>query len=154
MSLAMQPTVVPCLIREATDAETPLILQTWVRSYDRLMPAREKTWGKSRADWIHHVASACLARDGASVVEYEGVPDAVLGWVCGRSDAKNKTVHYVYVKKDARQMGLATQLLEALFGRHPSEVHGARMTHRPHPKQRFKVNAIGWYWKPLSPEEL
>lgn len=154
VSLALNPQQVGVLLREAKPDEEPFILQSWVRSYDQLMPASAKTHGMSRVDWIHNVARCCLARDGAAVV-VTGEPEVVLGWVCGRSDhAKANTVHYVYVKKDARKMGIATQLLEALLGRHPSEVRGVRMTARPATNQRFKVAHLGWQYKPLAPEEL
>lgn len=148
------PSSVALVVRESSGADRNFIMDTWVRSYDQIMPPRENTHGGTRWQWIRRCAESCLTKYGAGVIELESSPGIILGWVCGSTSVTPHELHFFYVRREARHQGLGAELLTALFGKHPSDVRGVRMTSRPAAKHRFKYNALGWQWKPLRLEEL
>lgn len=116
------------VLREAMPDDVPFIVHAWMRS--DLGPDRE------RVAW-------CLG-DGVTLV---AVTDGVLlGFACARPPS---TLHFVYVKRDARRFGIAQTLVNAMG------IRGrVRMTHRPRRELRALCNDRGYYWQPLTRAEL
>ena len=102
------PKSVAVQLREAAEEDHAFILDSWCKSYEPIMPAYERTHGLSRFAWTQWQAKKLLAMHGAAVVELESEPGAILGWVCGRyaPDEGWKVLHYVYVRAEARRVGL------------------------------------------------
>lgn len=137
-------------VRPASPDEHRFVLDSWVKSYQDLMPPYGRTHGLDRWGWTKRVAEWALATTPTVVLTLQDAPDVVLGWCCG----KPGLVHYIYVKGPARRQGLATELLGVVLGEHPSKVRGVRMTHRPGGRMRPVCNALGWQWEPVTLEEV
>ena len=135
------------VLRLATEEDMRFITDAWVKSYAGIMPDYAKTYGMSRWDWIKACATWCIANSQVALAHVETYPDAILGWGCGQPG----TMHYVYVLHEARRHGLGRMLIAGLGN---AERRGVRITHRPYPKLRKKVDALGWYWKPLTRDEV
>jgi GNAT superfamily N-acetyltransferase len=54
-----------------------------------------------------------VASHGVTVACHKDLPQVVHGWVCG--DAERRVCHFVYVKDDFRERGIARALLEFEF---------------------------------------
>jgi hypothetical protein len=137
-------------IRPASNDERAFVLDSWVKSYQDVMPLHARTYGLGRWGWMRRVAEWAIATTPTLVVTLTGAPEVVLGWCCG----KPGLVHYCYVKGPARKQGLATELLEAVLGEHPSKARAVRMTHRPQGRMRHLPAALGWQWEPVTLEEI
>lgn len=120
-------------IRYAVRTDTPFIVDSWLKSDQHTRQARDVGRGIYFANHSK-VVKAILARgDTRTLVAH--VPDnedAILGWAAMGLN----TAYYVYVRSDARRMGIARALLAPLLGR-----KGVDYTHAP---------AV---WVPLTPEE-
>jgi hypothetical protein len=136
------------LVRGAIESDRAFILDSWIKSYQSLMPAYAKSYGMSRWDWTKRAAEWCLNGGRAMVMYPDGHEDVILGWACAEGTS---TLHYVFVKHDVRKYGIARELVTALglYG-----ARGVRITHRPGSKLRAKCDAWGWQYRPLTREEL
>lgn len=83
-----------------------LIKSDWYLSY-----SRDKFWGNQNkyaidtqiwAQGLNFRIARLLAQCPPVVATFEAVPEEVLGWAC----RDQKTIHYLYVKKDFRRQGI------------------------------------------------
>ena len=120
------------MIRAVEPADLPYVRSTWLRSYSESEWAKLCTppsyWqemkhgGQAYYDGQRRLIEALLARFVVLVSEAE---DGLLdGWVCGWP---RTTLHYIYVRKSARDKGIAPALCSAL---HLEEGEPVRFTHR------------------------
>lgn len=134
-------------VRLAQAEELPLIMDSWMRSYEKLMPLHVNHYGLGRREWSRKLAAHCT-RTGLCFVAYvDDVPDIALGWACV---APPDVVHYVYVKHEARKMGIGRMLVRGCG----LQERGVRMTARPGRGVRKVTDAAGWQWRPLTMGEL
>lgn len=99
-------------LREATRADWPLILNSWLRSYADSAHARSMRRDVYDAGQ-HAVAMALLTRHGARCAVLDDASSVILGWACVSAG----TLHYVYVKHDFRHAGIG-RLLAGEFRQH------------------------------------
>ena len=98
--------MIPVAIRLGRPSDLPYVVDTWVkRGHDRgerLHAATARVRAiLARADSVLRVA--CLPDDS----------DAIIGWAAVTA-ADSPTLHYVYVRKDARNQGIARLLLAGI----------------------------------------
>ena len=100
----------PILIRPLRDADHPLILDSWVNSIRYSSPAF--FWVPSRIckTIYRRMLVRLLESRGAlfRVLVNEENEDQIFAWICG--DAR--VTHFVYVKEDFREEGLASLLID------------------------------------------
>src|ERR1700677_4935251 len=107
----------PIEIRPAYLEDIPFIFATWLRSY-----RHSSTFAKKISNDIyylrHHlVIDLILKREGSKVlvVHPQGEPDVILGYVVTEKQPDGaEVVHYTYVKKSFRRMGIAETLWKEL----------------------------------------
>src|SRR3981081_2592959 len=97
------------ITRSVLEHELPFVLDSWVKSYQALMPGYAATYGMSRWDWTKHCAQWATSHAVVMVAVVEDYPEVILGWAC----ADDATLHYAYTKSPLRRRGIATQLVEA-----------------------------------------
>ena len=134
-------------VRLATDADLPFIQDSWHRSAMRQLPTYAEHWGLGRAQWLSQQISHCIRTGLVFVAVVEDYPDVVLGWTCV---APTDVAHYVYVKHDARRMGIAKELLRGCG----LQERGVRMTFRPPKALRAVANARGWVYRAMTRKEM
>lgn len=111
--------------REMGIEDYPVVVSTWLRSYKAYWPVRSYfvTQGEERLHegyYWSHKPNVRLVLEGSMVgmvrggervrcvVAYDvGEPGLVLGWVCWEGEL----LHYVYVKKLARGLGVGRWLM-------------------------------------------
>lgn len=97
-------------VRPGTRDDYAFVIDSWLTSHEHStvgQDARGVYYQRQKA-----LIRAILARESTALrlAHAPGEPDAFLGWSCTAPTAKR--VYYVYVKRDARQLGIATSLLE------------------------------------------
>jgi GNAT superfamily N-acetyltransferase len=108
--------VIPVAIRLGRPSDLPYVVDSWVkRGHDRGERLRVATARVreilARPDSVLRVA--CLPDDS----------DAIIGWAVISTD-EPPTLHYVYVRKDARKQGIARLLLAGVPRQPKSEKPG------------------------------
>ena len=106
----------PIRIRPMTQGDEPLVLSSWKKSY-----ADAVDWARTEAGRAHYYThvNGVLPRllDGSRTAIACNPLDAehVFGWACvDRDESEGAVLHYAYVKRDYRGMGVARRLLESL----------------------------------------
>ena len=133
------------VVRPMAPDERAFVIDSWVRSYERLMRPHEPTWGLSRWAHVSRVAQWCMAHGAVRISSVAEHPDIVLGWCCFGKDR----LDYLYVKAAVRRRGIASELLASV-----GVPRGARVTHRPIPALRTEMDARGWQFRPLTKGEM
>lgn len=136
----------PLLVRAPREDELTFVRDSWLKSYSHSGFAVQR--GTRYWETQGGIATWCMSRGHVLVATNAEAPDVVLGWVCGaRAPA---TIDFVYVKSEARRLGVASLLVQAIVGGAPS----VRMTHRPWAELRAMVEKRGWYLAPIQEQEM
>ena len=138
------------VLRPAQASEIALISDSWVKSLGpkpRVGPLGDSymSIGQPRADvkispnlwWTAHRMVVGGILDGAAVIVavHPEHPDAVLGWIAfeagiGEGEEPTMTLHYCWVRKEARKRGIGQKLLLAALHTVPEDVEPRiRLTH-------------------------
>jgi GNAT superfamily N-acetyltransferase len=142
----------PCIltVRHMREDEYAFVLDAWKKGYAYSKFAMNR--GPRYWDEQDKIARFCMTRGTVLVATTEEAPDAALGWICGRREPA--TIDYIYVKSDARRLGVATGLFLALAGV-PWRQWRPRMTHRTWKRQlKALVEGVGWAFAPVSAVEM
>lgn len=103
--------------RDAYLEDVPFIFATWLRSYRHASAFARKISNEVYFARHHMVIDLILKRAGSkvSVAHPRGEPDVILGYVVSEKQPDGEdVVHYTYVKKSFRQMGVASALWKNL----------------------------------------
>jgi GNAT superfamily N-acetyltransferase len=109
-------------IREGTPADYGFVVSSWLEA-NRDAPMGGRYSGASTYRREHRrLIEIALRRSTLRIAHVLGAPTALVGWAA--YEEPTRIVHYVYVRRDMRRLGMATALLEP-FGKAP-----AIMTHK------------------------
>ena len=130
-------------IRNLLPADEPFIVDSWVE-------ANRETARAQDAGSVYYAEQKALVRDLISrptvTTRVAHVPDdvdAILGW-CVFDFGPKTVVHYVYVKRNARKLGVARALLEQLI---PLDCY---YSHRPVYASMFNSIPKNWTFNPYK----
>lgn len=100
-----------------------LVLDSWLKSY-RISPWAGCVPNHLYYDVHHECIEQLLAR-GAEVLVAAAKHDKtrILGWICTERTRDLNVIHFIYVKDPFRQRGLASHLLETVFGTQENRIH-------------------------------
>lgn len=138
------------VVRQMREDEHGFVLAAWLRGYS------ESNWAVRRGPryWKdeERIAKWAMQRGSVLVACTEDSPDAALGFVCGVREPA--TIDWLYVKSDARKLGVASGLVLALAGK-PWREWQPRMTHKSNRANlRAMVHECGWRYAPVTDEEM
>lgn len=142
----------PCILmtRAMREDEHSFVLSAWVKGYAHSAFAIRR--GPHYWQEQERIAKWCMTRGHVLVAAAEEAPDAALGWICGLREPA--TIDYVYVKHDARRLGVAAGLIMGLAGV-PWREWRPRMTHKSWRRElRSMVEAQGWVFSPITDMEM
>jgi len=99
-------------VRAAYLEDLPFIYATLLRSYRHASNFARKISNEVFYKYHHMFLDACLKRPNSKVLvaHPQGEPDVILGYLLTEGDV----IHYTYVKKSFRQMGVAKALWQTL----------------------------------------
>jgi ribosomal protein S18 acetylase RimI-like enzyme len=104
-------------VRDAYLEDVPFIFATMLRSYRHASTFARKISNEIFYKYHHMFLEACLSRANSKVMvaHAKGEPNVILGYLLSetRPDGE-EVVHYTYVKKSFRQMGVAKALWATL----------------------------------------
>lgn len=99
------------VIRGPRSTDQAYIASTWVRS---MTSAGHRKLGARGGHVARHIDSIFDRDDTRALIRHvAGDPDRIIGWLVRAEGAAVPLVHYVYVRKDYRGKGHATELLLA-----------------------------------------
>lgn len=102
----------PVKLRPFAESDRAYVVSTWHRNYSTA-PA---VVGAEREAWrleVGRMLAASLACGAECLVACdEDDADTIVGWALG--DRKSRTLHFVYVRAEVRETGIARRLVEAL----------------------------------------
>lgn len=110
----------PYILRAAVEADHRLIYSSWVTHQGEFEP-----WASiGRPDylrWQHELVRRCLASYPTRVACFAEEPDLIQAWVNFTLDDPGSVdalpvVNWIWVRKEHREVGLASQLLADVFG--------------------------------------
>jgi ribosomal protein S18 acetylase RimI-like enzyme len=104
-------------VRDAYLEDVSFIFATLLRSYRHASNFARKISNDVFYKYHHAFLDACLKRPGSKVIvaHPKGEPDIILGYLLSETRADGESViHYSYVKKSFRQMGVARALWATL----------------------------------------
>lgn len=101
-------------VRAATTADLDFVYATWLRSYRHASQFAKKISNTTYYTWHHRVVERILSREGAKllIAHPKEDPELILGYICTEKQPDGmEVVHYCYVKKTFRQLGVAKALI-------------------------------------------
>ena len=106
----------PVLLREHTPADLGFIVNAWITNYQKAGEVEDLTpdiYCPSQRGQINRF----LRAGGCTLVVSEADPTQFFGFICFERDEKASVgvVHYVYVKKTFRGVGLGKQMVAHAF---------------------------------------
>ena len=122
------------LLRAGHAGDHPFVVDSWVKSYQSYALSRDcehcnnagRIYRGNRFLRGHkRLIRDILARSGTALLVacHPDDPEPILGWAC----SENGVLHYVFVKKDVRRVGVASALL-APFGAGTVYTHRCNLT--------------------------
>lgn len=118
----------PLVVRAGGPEDHPLVVDSWMRcaQISKLGIALGSQFGVEHESLISRVLAMPTA---LRVLAPADEPSAILGWAC----VVGVTLHYVFVKRDFRGLGLARMLLEdariAVYTHRPVNMRDAKWAH-------------------------
>jgi ribosomal protein S18 acetylase RimI-like enzyme len=99
-------------IREGHNGDDAFVFTTWLKSYKHGSDFAKRIRNGVFFPWHHKVVAGILGRPGTTllIAHVHDDPDVVLGYLCVEA-GEIAVVHYVFVKPNWRQLGIARQLL-------------------------------------------
>lgn len=113
-------------IREAYLADVPFIFATLLKSYRYASNFARKISNEIFYKYHHMFLDSCLKRPGSKVLvaHPKGEPDVILGYLLTEKAVDGlDIIHYTYVKKSFRQMGIARALWAKLENKNYTITH-------------------------------
>lgn len=104
-------------VRDAYLDDVSFIFATLLRSYRHASAFARKISNEVFYKYHHAFLDACLKRDGSKVIvaHPKGEPNVILGYLLTETRIDGESViHFTYVKKSFRQMGIARALWATL----------------------------------------
>jgi hypothetical protein len=116
-AVATVPEHFPFAMRPASEGDAPFIVDSWMLSYRPSAVARDAGGAYIRGQKAKirrllsraNILVACLPED----------PETILGW----SATEATVVHFVYVKREFRRLGIASSLLSPFLGEATTYTH-------------------------------
>lgn len=98
-------------IRQGVDSDISFIFATWLRNLFHSSPMFKYMEKNVFMKHYHNVLTAMFTRDYVNVVVacMKDDPDTILGYAILSKD--NKALHWIYIKKNWRKIGLAKDLV-------------------------------------------
>lgn len=100
-------------VRDAYIEDVPFVFATLLRSYRHASNFARKISNEVFYKYHHMFLDTCLKRPGSRVLvaHPKGEPDVILGYLLTETQVDGlEVIHYSYVKKSFRQMGVARAL--------------------------------------------
>jgi len=99
-------------VRLGRAQDAAFIYATWLKSYKHESQFARRISNAVFYKWHHMAIDRIAGRGGRFYIAHsKGDPDTILGFICVEGAG---LVHYCYVKKTFRNMGIATALLKAV----------------------------------------
>jgi GNAT superfamily N-acetyltransferase len=121
------------LVRYANDGDINMITNNWLESF------RDGYFNSTVSNRVyynqhHKILEALLPRCMVLVACHPEEPRIGLGWMACEAMDRHLVIHYVYVRKRARQMGVANELLQFVIGSDELDLVRNRVitTHQTH----------------------
>lgn len=102
--------------RAAYLEDVPFIFATMLRSYRHASFFARKISNDVFYKYHHMFLDSCLKREKSTVIvaHPKGEPNVILGYVLSEERAEGHIVHYTYVKRSFRRLGVAKALWSTL----------------------------------------
>lgn len=103
-------------VRLAYLDDIPFIFATWLKSYRYASTFARKISNDIYYKRHHMVIDLILKREGSVVLvaHPKGEPNVILGYMVAENQGGEDVIHYTYIKKSFRQMGIAGKLWDKL----------------------------------------
>lgn len=129
---------VPFYFRRANVDDVPFITSSWLRSYRN----SDEVKGTPNGQYYHYqhkLIEALIPRSIVIVVANREDSTHILGWAVAELTDQALLLHYVYIKNDFREQGIASQLIQFMEGveKPPAWI----TTHRTHGLRRLEKRA-------------
>lgn len=127
-------------LRPGRETDFPFVVSSWLAS-DRHSPSG-RDMGGLYYDTHRETVRRVLMRAELRVACVPDSDDAIMGWAAVHAEGDTPAVFYVYVRRDARRLGIARSLLGELLSK-PCDY-----THRPVVHAPVKMPE-GWRYNPV-----
>ena len=152
MAMALEPQEEPniLVVRHMREDEHGFVIDAWIKAHSA------SNWAVRRGPryWKdeERIIKWAMTRGTVLVACTEDSPDGALGFICGVREPA--TIDWLYVKPDARRLGVAAGLVLALAGK-PWREWQPRMTHKSNrEKLRALVGPVGWKYAEIGEQEM
>jgi len=100
-------------VRLATVEDLPFVFSCWLRSYRHSSQFAKKISNATYYKWHHAIIEHLIGTAGTQVriIHPTGDTGTILGFSCISMYDNKPVVHFVYIKKAFREMGLAKKLI-------------------------------------------
>lgn len=101
-------------IRDAEPEDSPFYFMAWLRSYREHSDVARKMDERIYFKWQQKVIERLLRRARLLIAYNPDDSDQHYGFICYESSAFIPILHYIYVKKPFRKLGIAGELLSLM----------------------------------------
>ena len=101
-------------IRAVRDTDMALVYSTWLRSYRFNSNFAKKLSNKVYYEWHHKVIERLFGRGAFCLMACDASDNnIVFGYLVGERSGIGNIIHFIYIKKAFRGLGIMRQLLSA-----------------------------------------
>lgn len=135
------------IFRKAVEDDIPFLTNSWLESY-RHSPQIRGVPNSVYFYYHHKVLEELLTRCTVLVCCYPDRPSQILGYICAELFDTALVVHYVYVKKTFRKLGIGKSLVQEILNTEkPPAVLYTHKTKDMFPIEK-KLRQQGWIHHP------
>lgn len=101
-------------VRDLKDHDLPFIFTTWLKAYKFSSYFAKKIKNSIYFEWHHFIIENILKKQTAIklVAHLKDDPDILLGYLIGEKTGPQTTVHFIFVKREFRNLGIAKELFK------------------------------------------
>lgn len=118
--------IINCNVKVSKDKKLPFVYATWLKSFHHSSPIAKRIRSQIFYSYHQETLTEILERDATKI--YLAVAHDDDNVILGYLVTENDNIHFVYVKRDFRNFGVAKILAEA-FGKDLNTVQFSHWTH-------------------------
>ena len=131
---------IPICYRALHLCDIDLVVKRWMAHIRKLHPFSEMS--KEEFDDHKELLARLITRAPPIIACEPEHPEQAFGWICGEHVGKKAVLHFVYVRKTWRRLGLATQLMKITF-----PALGKETVYITHPSRSLSYHRDRWMLK-------
>lgn len=137
-------------VREPTNSDTNFITNSWLESFRQGGYMNATVPNRVYFNQHHRILEKIVPRSRILVACNSTDTRQVFGWICAELMDRHLVIHYIYIKDDFRQMGIASRLVRLLLDTQDVVKNVILTTHQTWKSKVLIQGRREWDLKPMA----